>query len=186
MNERRMRGPDASAWVLFELQSTDGRLPSLDDGLSWPVLFDNSGFVSSDCQFVLLRKAHFLHATTTYDDFDARTCKTGATVSLPNTNEPLFAKIELKPTLAGRLLIALFKPPELHIVLGLKDGGTQRYRGISNIMVTGFMMSPLICNTADFASLVAERSLSQDSSIVRPCRLRHPKAVPFLGQTRTS
>jgi hypothetical protein len=167
MNERHLRGPDAPDWVFFKLQSIDGRLPSLDDGLSWPALFDNYRFVSYDGQFALLRKGQLLHATSKYDEVDMQTCKTGVTVSLPNTNEPLFAKVELKPTLAGRVLIALFKPPELQIVLGLKDGNTRRYRVISEMMTTGFFVSPLVSNTGEFAALAAARPFSQDSGIVQ-------------------
>jgi hypothetical protein len=123
--------------------------------------------VSYDGQFALLRKGQLLHATSKYDEVDMQTCKTGVTVSLPNTNEPLFAKVELKPTLAGRVLIALFKPPELQIVLGLKDGNTRRYRVISEMMTTGFFVSPLVSNTGEFAALAAARPFSQDSGIVQ-------------------
>lgn len=167
MNEQHLRGADAPDWVWFKLQNIDGRLPPLEDGVSWPALFDNYRFVSYDGQFVLLRKAQYLQAASKYDEVDTQTCKTGATVSLPNTNEPLFAEVQMKPTLAGRVLIALFKPPELQIVLGLKDGGSRHYRVISNMMTTGFFVSPLVSNTSDFALLAAGHPLSQDSGIVQ-------------------
>jgi hypothetical protein len=107
LDEQHLRGRDAPDWVLFELQTIDGRLPSLDDGPSWPALLDNYTFISYDGQFVLMRKNRFIHPNSGYDDVSTKTYKAGATVTLPETDGLLFADVDLKPTLAGRLLIAL-------------------------------------------------------------------------------
>jgi hypothetical protein len=76
-------------------------------------------------------------------------------VVLPNTDGLLFAEVDLKPTLAGQLLIALFSPPQLKIEVDLGDGTSRSYRVVSNMMKTGFLVSPLVTNTDDFASLAA-------------------------------
>jgi hypothetical protein len=68
----------------LDLQSVDGRLPSLDDGLSWPALLDNYTFTSYDGQFVLMRRNRFIHPSSSYDDVSTKRYKTGATVVLPN------------------------------------------------------------------------------------------------------
>jgi hypothetical protein len=141
--------------VLFDLQTIDGRLPSLDDGLSWPALLDNYAFVSYDGRFVLLRKNGSIHSESSYDDVRKYTYETGATVKLPETDGLLFAEVELKPTQAGRLLIALFSPPQLHIVLGLGNESKKTYRVVSPMMKTDFLLSPLVSTTREFASLTA-------------------------------
>jgi hypothetical protein len=155
LNEQHLRGPGAPEWVLVDLQSIEGRLPSLDDGMSWPALLDNYSLTSYEGQFVLMRRKAVVLSSSNYENVDKKTCKTGAMVLLPNTDGLLFAEVDLKPTLAGQLLIALFDPPQLKIEVDLGDGTSRSYRVVSNMMKTGFLVSPLIANTDDFASLAA-------------------------------
>lgn len=166
-NEQHLRGQDAPDWVLFNLQSIDGRFPSLDDGLSWPALLDNYTFVSFDGQFVLMRKKQAIYADSNFDDVGKETYKTGSTVTLPDTDGLLFAEVDLKPTLAGRLITALFSPPQLHIVVGLGNGRTKTYRVVSNMMRTDFLLSPLVSDTAEFASLTANGNQATDEERVK-------------------
>jgi hypothetical protein len=86
----------------------------------------------------------------------------GFTVALPDVDGPLFAEVELKPTLLGKLLIALFKPPQLDIKLSLKNGETMTYRVISNMMETGFIVSPLVSNTQEFGYLAVDNQSFMD------------------------
>jgi hypothetical protein len=155
MNEQHLRGKDAPDWVLFDLQSVGGRYPALDDGLSWPALLDNYSFASNYGQFALLRRNPTIHAYSEYGSTFRQTCKTGSTITLPAIDGPLFAEVDLKPTLAGRVLIALFNPPVLHIVVGLRNEKTVRYRTVSNMMKTDFLLSPMVSNTKDVASLMS-------------------------------
>jgi hypothetical protein len=157
LNEQHLRGQEAPDWVLFDLQSIGGRFPALDDGVSWPALLDNYTFVSYGGQFVLLHKKPVIHAISEYSSISSQTCKTGSTVALPATDGLLFAEIDLKPTLAGKVPIALFNPPELRITVGLQNGKTLRFRTVSNMMRTGFFVSPFVGNTKEFASLMAGR-----------------------------
>jgi hypothetical protein len=166
LNEQHLRGQDAPDWVLFDLQTIDGRLPSLDDGVSWPALFDNYTFVSYDGRFTLLRKKEAIHQNSNYERIYNETCKIGSTVSIPNADGLLFAEVDLKPTMAGRLLTAFFSPPQLRIVLGLADGTTKKYRVVSNMMSTGFLVSPFVANTKDFAALAAQNTGQQKAEKV--------------------
>jgi hypothetical protein len=167
LDEQHLRRQDAPDWVLFDLQTIDERLPSLDDGLSWPAFLDNYTFVSYDGHFVLMRKNHFIRPQSRYDDISTGTYQSGTTVSLPQTDGLLFAEVELKPTLAGRLLIALYAPPQVHITLDLENGKTRTFRVIPNMMKTVVLLSPLVSNTAEFASLVAGSGHLLDEERVR-------------------
>jgi hypothetical protein len=173
LNEQHLRGPSAPEWVLFQLQSLDGRLPSLDDGLSWPALLDNYSFVSFNDEVLLMRKDPIVHPSSKYDWIYTETCKTGAVVNLPNADGLLFAEVELKPTFAGRLAIALLNPPQLRIELGLRDGTSRSYRVVSKMMTTGFLVSPLVSNTEEVASLLdgsklQDKSPRVDSIVIAP------------------
>jgi hypothetical protein len=155
LNEQHLRDPTAPDWLLFDLDTIDDRLPSLDDGSSWPALIDNYAFVSYDGHFVLLRKNRTTRTNSSYDNVYEETCTTGSTVTLPDTDGLMFAEVDLNPTIAGRVLAALFNPPQLHIVLGLASGKTKTYRVVSEMMKTDFLLSPLVSDTNEFASLMA-------------------------------
>jgi hypothetical protein len=152
MDEQHLRGPNAPDWVLFQLQTIDGRLPSLDDGSSWAALFDNYTEVSFDGQFALMRKKPAIKTQSNFEVIYEQVCKTGGTVSLPQTDGILFAEVTLEPTFAGKILTALFNPPQLHALLGLANGKTGKYRVVSSMMKTGFQLSPFVGSTEQFAS----------------------------------
>lgn len=155
LNEQHLRGANAPDWILFDLMTIDDRLPSIEDGVSWPALLDNYTFVSFDGQFVLMCRKQVLQARSSYQLIDQGTYRTSSTVVLPDTHGPLFAEVNLKPTLAGKLWMILFKPPQLNITVNMGNGVSRSYRVISNMMTTGFIVSPLVSDTAEFASLVA-------------------------------
>jgi hypothetical protein len=167
LNEQHLRGPNAPDWVLFDLMTMGGHLPSLDDGVSWPALLDNYTFISFDGRFALLRKDKVIHASGNYEDVLKGSFKAGETVRLPETDGLLFAEVDLKPTLLGSLQTAVFRPPQLHIVLALENGENRRYRVISNEMVTGFFVSPLVSNTSDFVTLIEGKGLTEEGKRVK-------------------
>lgn len=83
----------------------------------------------------------------------------GEEVVLPETKGgPLFAKIEISPTLIGRVRSILFKPPQLNISVKLSNGKTKNYRIIRNMASAGFLISPLLENTRDFVFLTVSRN----------------------------
>jgi hypothetical protein len=166
LNEQHLRGTSAPDWILLDLMAIDERLPSLEDGMSWPALLDNYKFVSFDGQFVLMRRKPIIQATSDYELLENGSYRTNSTIALPDTRGPLFARVDLNPTMAGTLWMTLFKPPQLNILLTLGNGMTKNYRVISNMMTTGFIVSPLVSNTAEFAYLAAGNERFQEESKV--------------------
>lgn len=153
LNEQHLRGNSAPDNVLFRVQPIDGRLPSLEDGLSWPALFDNYAVIRLDNDLAYLREKQTIKGNSTFDVIYEGTLKTGEEAVLPTTSAPIYARIDLKPTLLGKLLGIVFKPPQLKMTLKLKDGMSKDYRVLSNMMNSGFFISPLVDNTKDFVVL---------------------------------
>lgn len=176
LNEQHLRGADAPDWVMIDLQTIDGRLPSLDDGMSWPAIFDNYLFVSYNGQFVLMRRKTQIRPNGSYREILSKECKLGEANAIPGDEGPLFAEIELKPTFAGKLLIELFSPPQLQITVHLEGGQTKKYRVVSEMMHTGFLLSPLVSNTSDFGSLA-----NQDGRINSQARVTQISIAPSYG-----
>lgn len=153
INEQHLRvnSPDN---VLFQVQPIDGRLPSLEDGLSWPALFDNYTVNKiDDNDLVYFLKNQLIKSSSTYDMIHKGIYKIGEEVIIPQTSAPIFAELDLKPTLLGKLLGIVFKPPQLKMTLKLTDGTNKDYRVISGMMQSGFFISPLVESNKDFVFL---------------------------------
>ena len=157
--------------MFFRLQSIDERLPSIDDGASWSALIDNYTVASLQNGLATLKKRDSTRGASSYESISEKLCVTGATVTVPETRGLIFAEVDLQPTWAGRLLISLFSPPQLRITLGLRSGETKSYRVVSEMMESGFLLSPLVSNTGEFAGLwapaieLADRNQVQTISI---------------------
>jgi hypothetical protein len=157
LNLMHLKSVSAPDNIIFRVEPIDGRLPSLEDGLSWPALINGYSLMKLEQQSLYLRmRAAGQKLVPVMDsDLHAARHKFGEEVSLPEAKGPLFARLELKPTLLGRILGVFFKPPELHISVRLRDGKVKRYRALSNMMGTDFLISPLVKSTEEFALLAA-------------------------------
>ena len=156
INEQHLRGSDAPDNVLFSVKPLEHILPSLEDGLSWPALFDNYTVTRFDNQFAYLRKNQSMKSSSAFDIIYQGTHKAGEIVTLPMSNAPIYAEIDINPTLLGKLLGGVFKPPQLQLALKLEDGSTKDYRVASTRIRSGFFISPFIHDTKSFIFLVTE------------------------------
>jgi hypothetical protein len=148
------RAPDN---IVFRIEPIDGRLPSLEDGLSWPAMIDGYAVVKLRAQTAYLRKRTTEDRPVMPDAVEVYrgSHKFGEEVALPERRGPLFAKIQVHPTLLGRILGAVFKPPQLHISMRLGDGSEMKYRTVSTMMNSEFLITPLVNRTEEFALLAA-------------------------------
>lgn len=166
LNEQHVRNNDAPDNVLFRIQTIDERLPSLDDGLSWPALLDNYIVIGLDDDLAYLRKRETIKARSTYEVIDEGVHKIEDNVLLPQTGFPIYAEIDLKQTVLGKIVSLVFKPPPVKLRLNLKDGTHKDYRVISSMMQTGFFISPLVQSTKDFILLASMNPLNLKTNLV--------------------
>ena len=151
LNEAHLRwhGPDR---IYLGLTSVDGRYPSLDDGSSWPVLlarYQPAGTAGSHA--ILDRRPTPAKVDIGVPLFEgARTL--GAVVPVP-AGGPVWAQIDVGPTILGRVASALFKLPELTLVVRYGDHSRKTYRFIPGAARSGFVLSPTITTPAEFIAL---------------------------------
>jgi hypothetical protein len=145
--------------IIFKMEPIDGRLPALEDGASWPILMNNYFPTRLENDFLFLRKKEdngqieaLLKLSNEKHNFEE-------SYNLPNAGQPLFARIEITPTIPGRLASIFFKPTQLRIKLELKNGEKRQYRLVAGMANAGFLISPLIENTADFGLLYGDSRL---------------------------
>ncbi|WP_431606647.1 hypothetical protein [Legionella maioricensis] len=165
-NKEHLLGKNRPDNIIFRVEPIDGRIPSLEDGASWPVLLQNYHPVQLANNFLYLHKKN----TERYQLKSINVLKSeshilGEVVNIPDLDEPLFAQINIKPTVLGSLAITFFKPKPLQITFELKNGGKKQYSIVANMAQSDFLLSPLIENTDEFALLYSDIHLLDNKQI---------------------
>ena len=151
-NRAFFEGSKAPKYLLMDVATIDGRLPSLVEGPQWPVFFryyDVTG--EHDGQVVLTRRA------TPRPDLlgEPRV----STLTLAETRAltvqgPVFAKLSMKKTLLGSLANIAFKLNPVMLTLTVNSGDSFTFRLIPAIAEGGFLLSPLVQNSYDLKRLL--------------------------------
>jgi hypothetical protein len=160
-----LSGPAAPQNILYAVQPLDAKLPALDDGASWKLLlsaYQFAGFAGratpqfdGDGGIVVLLKRRTVATSFNLQPVMSGMIKLGAAVALPASPGLVWAEVALKPSLAGRLLTLLYKPPGLMIGYRLAGGQSLAYRYFAGGGETGFLLAPVVRNTQDFGALAS-------------------------------
>ena len=143
--------------VFFTVEDVDRRLPSLQEGMSWPPLlsqFRVAGYDRGQDMALFERQpglpAAVPGAMLLHGDY-----RLGEDVSLPVLPGGLgWATLDVRPTLLGRIASFLFRPPALFITIRYADGPVERYRLLSDLARSGFLLTPRIRSTEDMLWLL--------------------------------
>ena len=77
----------------------------------------------------------------------------GEPVPVPDLRAPVFIKIDVQPTVIGKLMSIIYKAPQLHLIATYADGRTTEYRYVAGMGQSGFILSPTISTAAEFLAL---------------------------------
>ncbi|MFC0408654.1 hypothetical protein [Roseomonas elaeocarpi] len=154
-NRRHLEGSGAPDNLLFAIEPVDDRLPSLEDGLSWPDLLVNYEAVALSHERALLRRRPAAERPPPMlgDLLGAGRYAMGQPIALPGGQTALWARVSVKPTLLGRLVAMLYKPPQLRVRVALINGKQEEYRFVPGMAEAGFLISPVVGDTTQFLSL---------------------------------
>ncbi|BCQ24028.1 hypothetical protein NK8_21800 [Caballeronia sp. NK8] len=164
--------------VLFGVSPIDRRLPAFDDSLSWLGLLGGYRLEGRAGDFLVLRRDSSAIRPAELVPLASMETKLGEFVLLPASADPLWVTIDLAPSLAGKIANILLAIPEVTIELSFADGHIESFRYISSIGATSFLISPLVRNTADFATLIATAG--------RAPTLDRPVAIRIVPHVRSS
>ena len=153
MNAAYLRKANAPETILFDVNAIDGRLPSSEDGLSWPELLSRYEIADMTGRFTVLKRRRS-------PDSYALTPLAQQTVTLQNwvdvpTEDTVWMQLDASPTLLGKLMTTLFRLPSLFIEAELADGSINRYRVLPEVMQAGQLLSPIVSDRIEFAYLAA-------------------------------
>ena len=136
--------------IVFRVFGLDNRLPSLDDGPSWPLLFARYEYVGGAEPF------GYLKIKPSWQPPKLRPLSThrvaqGQWVEVPPANgAKVYAKVHIGNSLQGKIMSQLYRPSPLRIQLWLTEGEFRDYRLVSRMGAAGFVLSPLIDSLEDF------------------------------------
>lgn len=150
-NSEHLFSKNAPDNILFKVEPIDGRLPSLEDGASWPAILQRYHLIGMENDFLLLRKSDYLNERHEMPVIKRSENLLGENIAIPHGN--VFAEIEIVPSLLGRVASFVFKPSQLRIKLILESGEQKEFRIVSGMAKSGFVVSPFVSNTEDFALL---------------------------------
>jgi hypothetical protein len=151
MNARHLRGPHAPDTIFFSVQAIDGRYPSLDDGLSWPELLSRYNICERVGWYLRLERGEKPRPIA-LEPLKRITARFGEEISIQeNENGPLWAEVEIHPTLFNRLASLIYKAPLPVITVN----GQMRFRMLPSLARAGFLLSPLVLDTVSFQNLAA-------------------------------
>jgi len=162
LNAAFLRSSRAASNILFEVQAVDDRFASLDDGRSWPELLTRYDIIDIGGPFIILKRAARPREFQLKPIGDLPV-HFGEPVMLPATNHgPVWAELEISPSVLGSMASLFYKPPMLQIAVSLRVGHRPPFRLVPGMARSGFLLSPLIQNNGTFvrlASADAGRSL---------------------------
>ncbi len=154
-----LTGPNAPRNVIFSVQPIDGRLPMLEDGNSWPLLLSlyrtnqviHLGSYGTDAA-ILERRA--IPGTFKLEPLGTQDLRFGERIALPqDLQSVVWAEVEMRPSLIGRLWGLLYKSPLLFITYPMPDGTESAFRYIYRMGETGFVLSPVVMTATNFVAL---------------------------------
>lgn len=163
-NKQHLIADNRPEHILFKVEAIDERIPSLEDGLSWPELLRNYHPAQFNNGFLLLNKnpnrkaAAMQTILTSVSHLNEQT-------NLPDSAHPIFAEIEITPTLWGRLASLFFKPSQLQAIIECNNGSQRQYRIVANMAKSGFLLSPLIEDTAEFGLLFSTNQILENKKV---------------------
>ena len=150
-NRAHYHSPRAAEYVFFRPNPIGNRYPLLEQGTTVNELLSlYDPFALERDLLVLKRRAVPLGIVM--ENPRESTARLGQWISLEGTNTLKMLSVTLSSNLPGRLGAFLFRPPILTLTVRLANGTEQPFRFIEGMAWSGFLLSPLIESSLDFAA----------------------------------
>jgi hypothetical protein len=166
-NRAFFESASAPAWLLFGFYPIDDRHVASSEGALWPLFLERYETLEGDGDHLVLKRRAAALPSVLGPPTELET-QIGAEVLLPDGDTPLFAKVDIRKSLAGSLMSALFRAPLVFLVLGYPDGSEERFRLIPGQIRDGMVITPRVAVPNDY--LAIERG--QTAGMRRPSRFR--------------
>jgi len=160
-NAVHLDGSSAPTNIFFAVEAIDDRLPPLEDALSWPLLLSRYSIAALHTDYLQMKR-RARPAPVTLDPPANVTARVNEWIDVPLRGGLVWTSIEMRPTFIGKLVLIAYKLPEVHVELRLANGQTVHHRYIPEMGQSGFLLSPYVGSTTDFALMAAGLDKGQD------------------------
>ena len=150
MNARHLRSARTQT-LLLQVKTIDGRLPTIDDALSWPFILNNYAIRSIDGPQIMLTRRPDLHSPATRV-LQRLVVTSGKPFVLPKHDGLTTLAVHVRPSLLGRLWSTAYRPSIIELDLWTRTGERHRFRYVQSLSDVPFVISPLIIDTASFVA----------------------------------
>ena len=168
LNDAFYRSSQAPEYALLKLQTIDNRFPTLDDSLllrSFIYLYD---YVHTERGFQLWKR----RSQPLPEGRELPDARRSATVRLNQpfhlgelTHKRLWATLHVQASFLGRLRNAVYKPPIIHLAIEDIQGRRSTFRLPLPQAATGFILNPLIEDSAEYACFAMGSANRQVSAL---------------------
>ena len=159
------RGENAPAYVLFRLQTTDNRYPTLDDNQSLLEILSHYHPIETEKSYILFAR----NSAKTFPsaNIPPNAAPSGESAGMASSGQAVMVvalntdveikdqavghllRVDVEPTVFGKVRSALVRPPQLNIIVTLEDGREMTYRVIPEMTTQGFLLDPLLESNRD-------------------------------------
>lgn len=149
MNAAFLRSPQAPDNIIFRYFTLDHKLATSEDNRVWPELLSRYDLVGSTKEFLLLRMAEPVRPYR-IEPFMVSSVAWNETLQVDGpSGRMVWAEVDVRPSLLGRLVRFLFKLPEVFIDIKTNTGREIRHKIAASSSKGGFLLSPVIESDAD-------------------------------------
>ena len=159
INRRHLVGPAAPDNVLMRIEPIDGHLPLSEEGPSWPELLTRYRPTALSGDLIQFsRRADAVPLI--WKSSQGEEYAFGEPIQLADSSSLDFVRLDVHPTIVGRLVSFLYRIDPPHIALTLRDGSTHEYRLVSKSAAAGFIASPLVETVREAVQLYSPAALA--------------------------
>ena len=165
INQRHLLGEHAPDNIIFTVEPIDKRVPSLEDGLGWPVIWSRYELAGFSKRNWLHLKKRAEEAPIVMGGMIRQMHRFGEPVQVPNSMDATFVKIIMKRSLFGALSNILYKTSDLVLLTKSVAGVVTMHKLIPEMAESGFLLSPMIETTVDFGQMYASGHLLSNKKV---------------------
>jgi hypothetical protein len=153
-NAEFLLGDLAPEWIFFRVSPIDLRVPALEDAPSWPLLLSRYRLVGPAGAFALLQRRE-TPLPWRLEPLGHVETATNRAIRVPAAGDGrIWVRIDVGTTWRDRLREALLWAPLTYVIVQRGDGRSRFFRLIPGLAREGFLLSPLVEDTADFMRLM--------------------------------
>ncbi|WP_156907108.1 hypothetical protein [Epilithonimonas caeni] len=139
--------------LFFKVETIDGRLPSTEDGNSWPLILSNYKPIKFENDYLILKKSYEQNRDIKPDLIQRRSGRLNQEIEIPDHTGLLFCRMRIEPTFSGKFITRFFRSDKLYMITKENNNSEKKYKLISGMVETDFLISPLVEDTKDYYNL---------------------------------